>query len=144
METTFTVYGEPVGKGRPRFSRQGAFVRAYTPEKTVSYENLVKLEYGNQSGKHFGDKELGMRIIAYFSIPKATSKKQRERMKSGRVHPAKKPDIDNICKVVADALNGIAYDDDRQITYAEIAKRYDDAPRLTVTIFEMEGGEESA
>ena len=43
-DVVFTVPGEPQGKGRPRFARpKGSnFTMAYTPEKTVSYENRVK------------------------------------------------------------------------------------------------------
>lgn len=137
MEVHFTVPGEPVGKGRPRFSRQGSFVMAYTPGKTVSYENLIKVEYERQSGLSFGEREIGMRVTAYFSIPKSVSKAKRQRMKDGEIRPTKKPDIDNVCKVVADALNGVAYNDDRQIVYTEISKRYDDMPRMDVSIFDM-------
>lgn len=36
------IKGEPVGKGRPKFARQGNYVKTYTPEKTVEYENLIK------------------------------------------------------------------------------------------------------
>lgn len=138
MEVHFTVPGEPVGKGRPRFSRQGSCVMAYTPDKTASYENLIKLEYERQSGYSFGEKTIGLRVKAYFAIPKSASKVKKQRMMSGEIHPAKKPDIDNVCKVVADALNGVAYKDDRQIVYTEIAKRYDDMPRMDVTIFEVQ------
>lgn len=138
MEVHFTVPGEPVGKGRPRFSRQGSYVMAYTPDKTASYENLIKLEYERQSGYSFGEKTIGLRVTAYFAIPKSASKVKRRRMMCGEIHPAKKPDIDNVCKVVADALNGVAYKDDRQIVYTEIAKRYDDMPRMDVTIFEVQ------
>jgi Holliday junction resolvase RusA-like endonuclease len=137
MEVHFTIPGEPVGKGRPRFSRQGSFVKAYTPGKTVSYENLIKVEYERQSGLSFGEREIGLRVTAYFSIPKSVSKAKRQRMKDGEIRPAKKPDIDNVCKVVADALNGVAYNDDRQIVYTEISKRYDDMPRMDVSIFDM-------
>ena len=137
MEVHFTVPGEPVGKGRPRFSRQGSFVMAYTPGKTVSYENLIKVEYERQSGLSFGEREIGLRVTAYFSIPKSVSKAKRQRMKDGEIRPTKKPDIDNVCKVVADALNGVAYNDDRQIVYTEISKRYDDMPRMDVSIFDM-------
>lgn len=137
MEVHFTVPGEPVGKGRPRFSRQGSFVMAYTPGKTVSYENLIKVEYERQSGLSFGEREIGLRVTAYFSIPKSVSKAKRQQMKDGEIRPAKKPDIDNVCKVVADALNGVAYNDDRQIVYTEISKRYDDMPRMDVSIFDM-------
>ena len=137
MEAHFTIPGEPVGKGRPRFSRQGSFVMAYTPGKTVSYENLIKVEYERQSGFSFGEREIGLRVTAYFSIPKSASKVKRRQMKDGEIRPAKKPDIDNVCKVVADALNGVAYNDDRQIVYTEISKRYDDMPRMDVSIFDM-------
>ena len=137
MEVHFTIPGEPVGKGRPRFSRQGSFVMAYTPGKTVSYENLIKVEYERQSGFSFGEREIGLRVTAYFSIPKSASKVKRRQMKDGEIRPAKKPDIDNVCKVVADALNGVAYNDDRQIVYTEISKRYDDMPRMDISIFDM-------
>ena len=47
-------------------------------------------------------------MTAYFAIPKSASKVKRQRMMCGEIHPAKKPDIDSVCKVVADALNGVA------------------------------------
>ena len=42
------IPGEPVGKGRPKFSTFNGHAVAYTPKKTVSYENLVKLSYQQQ------------------------------------------------------------------------------------------------
>ena len=44
----FTVYGEPKGKGRPRFNTKTG--HAITPKDTVSYENLVKLEWQTAYG----------------------------------------------------------------------------------------------
>ena len=43
MELKFTIRGEPKGKGRPKFSRQGNIVRTYTPDTTANYENYVKV-----------------------------------------------------------------------------------------------------
>jgi len=40
--TTFSVEGSPVGKQRARYAKRGNFVTAYTPEKTRSYEALIK------------------------------------------------------------------------------------------------------
>ena len=37
---SFVVPGEPVGKGRPRFTRTG---RAYTPKKTETAESIVAM-----------------------------------------------------------------------------------------------------
>ena len=39
------IPGEPVAKGRPKFSTRGGFVKAITPEKTANYETLVKLAF---------------------------------------------------------------------------------------------------
>lgn len=131
----FVIPGEPVGKGRPRFSRNG---HAYTPEATVSYENLVKLEYERQVGAEPFAKgvPLVLTINAMYSIPASTGKKQRQLMLSGAIFPTKKPDCDNIIKIVADALNGLAYYDDSQLSTVSVVKRYDPMPRVEVWISE--------
>ncbi len=76
MKLKFSVLGEPAGKGRPRFRNAGAFVQTYTPEKTVSYENLVRLEYRRQCNdfKFPKDTPLDVRITAYYGIPKVSAK----------------------------------------------------------------------
>lgn len=140
MKVKFTVPGEPAGKGRPRFSRQGQFVRTYTPEKTVAYEDLVKLEYHRQcKAFRFDDSQpLDMRVTAYYSIPKSVSKKRRQAMIDHKVRPMKKPDNDNIIKLVQDALNKIAYRDDVQIVDCQLRKFFSEEPRVVVTIESIE------
>lgn len=78
-QVRFTVLGEPKGKGRPRFSTQTS--RAFTPKQTVNYETLVHTEYVVQcKGFRFPDDAmLDMRILAYYSIPKAAARKSRLR-----------------------------------------------------------------
>lgn len=92
----FTVYGEPKGKGRPRFNTKTG--HAITPKDTVSYENLVKLEWQTTYGTENFPKEamLDMRIKAYYRIPKSASKKKRAAMLAGEIRPTKKPDMDNV------------------------------------------------
>jgi Holliday junction resolvase RusA-like endonuclease len=58
-------------------------------------------------------------------------------MLDGIVRPTKKPDFDNIGKIICDALNKIAYDDDSQIVEANIYKVYADIPRVEVTLTEV-------
>lgn len=135
----FTVPGEPTGKGRPRVVRNGAFTRAFTPQKTASYENLVKLEYQSQSkGMTFNDRQIRMDIKAYYALAKSDSKRRRMEKLSGALRPTKKPDIDNVYKIVADALNGIAYRDDSQIVAASIEKHYSEQPRVEIEITEVQ------
>ena len=138
MKIRFTIPGDPVGKGRPRFSTAGKFAKAYTPAKTVNYENLVKLEYERQChGLTFGqDVPLDVRITAYYSIPQSVSKRKRELMLDRKIRPMKKADWDNIGKIVCDSLNGIAYRDDVQIVDAQVRKFYGETPRVVVTIQE--------
>lgn len=119
---TFTVVGRPCGKGRPKFSRQGDFVRTYTPEKTVEYENLVRLAWVQSGGEKLQG-VISATINCYFPIPKSVSKKKRVAM-DGEFY-TKKPDCDNIAKVILDALNGIAYDDDSQVASLRVKKLYD-------------------
>lgn len=142
QEIRFTVYGEPQGKGRPRFVArynpvtQHSFGQAHTPEKTIVYENLVRMEYSAKM-KNFrypDDAMLDMRILAYYSVPKSASKKKKALMLEGKVRPTKKPDMDNVMKVVADSLNQVAYKDDTQIVDAQCRKFYSEEPRVEVII----------
>ena len=140
MQIKFTVLGEPQGKGRPKFSRQGGFVKTYTPDKTVLYENLIRTEYMRQcSGQRFADKEpLAMKIRAYYSISASASKKRQAAMEAGEIRPVKKPDADNIIKVVADSLNQVAYRDDADLVKVELEKFYSWQPRIEVEIKSLE------
>ena len=60
-------------------------------------------------------------------------------MLDGKELPLKKPDIDNIVKVVADALNGVAYHDDTQIVMVVAKKVYSSLEGLDVTVEEHKG-----
>jgi len=140
MQVKFTVLGEPQGKGRPKFSRQGSFVKTYTPDKTVLYENLIRTEYLRQCpGQKFPDKTpLEMKITAYYTIPMSASKVRQRAMESGEIRPVKKPDVDNIIKVVADSLNQVAYRDDADIARVSLEKFYGRQPRLEIEIKTLE------
>lgn len=132
----FTVMGEPRGKQRAKTYRNGNFTKTVTPEQTVVYENLIALEYRRQCMDfRFEDKSmLAITIEAHFSIPKSVSKKNRALMIEKVLRPVKKPDGDNIIKVVCDALNGLAYHDDAQIVDMVVRKYYAESPKLVISI----------
>lgn len=133
MKISFTVPGTPVGKGRPRFTRSG---HAYTPEKTAAYENKVVLCWKCQSGQTFAPGiPLVARITAYFSVPRSAGKAKKAAME-GKYHMAR-PDADNICKAILDALNQHAYADDSAVQLGGCYKFYTNgAPRVEVIIEE--------
>lgn len=125
------VPGEPIGKARPRWSQHGT----YTPTKTVNYETQIKERFAAEHPGHIPlTCALKLDVKAFFAIPKSASRTRAENMRLNRITPTKRPDADNVLKVVADALNGIAYRDDSQIVWAEVKKGYSEVPRLEVTI----------
>lgn len=142
MSITFTVPGNPQGKARARtfYNQKLGRSQSITPEKTVLYENLVKQCFtANCEGGYFDKEPLVMMVIAYFPIPKSTTKKDRQLIMDGLLFPTKKPDADNIAKVICDALNGVAYGDDTQIVNLTVIKEYTDAePRVEVYIDKIE------
>lgn len=133
MMYEFEVPGKITGKGRPRVNTQTAI--AYTPAKTKDYEELIKQYF---IIKNRGIKPLEGRIAitikAFISIPKTVSKKEREEMLEANISPTKKPDIDNIAKIVLDALNKLAFNDDNQVTRLNLEKIYSEEEKLYIKI----------
>ena len=134
----FEIDGEPVGKGRPRFTRGG---HAYTPEKTANYETLIRLAF-QESFPDFTplDCPVEVYMTAYFSIPKSFSKKRHKMAEDQLIRPTRKPDTDNLAKC-KDALNGIAWKDDSQVVTEHVYKFYSDRPRLEIEIYKWEAGQ---
>ena len=110
------------------------FVKTYTPEKTASYENFVKVCYLNKYKGQKLDGEIIAEIIAYFSIPKSFSKKKRSEAIEGKIKPTKKPDTDNIAKTILDSLNGIAFEDDKQVVALLVKKLYGEEAKVVVSL----------
>ena len=130
MKKVITIPGEPKGKQRPRVTMRGGFATAYTPKETVSYENLVKVCYIRQCGREMLEGPIEAKITAYYSIPKSVSKKKHREMLAGEIKNIKKPDCDNLAKIILDSLNGIAYHDDSQICQLTVQKLYGDIPEI--------------
>ncbi|MGN8831161.1 RusA family crossover junction endodeoxyribonuclease [Selenomonas montiformis] len=131
----FFVPGQPKGKGRPRFDPRSK--RAYTPQKSAEYERYISMCCRRKGGPARMSGPLGVEIDARFAIPKQTTKKMRAQMDAGAVQPCKRPDIDNVVKSVLDALNGVAYEDDKQVVRMIARKRYSECPGVMVTVYEI-------
>ena len=129
----FEVPGKITGKGRPKVNTMTAI--AYTPAKTKDYEELIKQYF---IIKHRGVEPLEGRICvtikAFIGVSKSTSKKEKLEMLEGNISPTKKPDIDNIAKIVLDALNKLAFRDDNQITKLNVEKVYSEEEKIYIKI----------
>lgn len=157
MQVKFKIPGDPQGKGRPRFTRRGnrsGF--AYTPPKTHQYEAVVRMLAVQNAKVQCPETELpisqdcAVEITANFAVPKSYSRKKRKACLSGFIRPHKKPDSDNIAKIVLDGLNPLMkrnraikkmvtvapgfYEDDKQVTKLEVNKQYSEEAGVEVVI----------
>lgn len=141
----FTVYGEPMGKQRPKASSRGGFVKIYTPKETLSYEAMVKqciLEQclNNQMPTpSLAPAEVS--IIAYFGLAKGdyNSKGLLNKHGNAKVNGleacTKKADTDNIAKIILDGgLNEFLIKDDKQVIKLTVIKKWSETPRVEVEV----------
>lgn len=113
-EFTFTVYGKVRGQGRPKTSF--AQRRVYKSSNDRAWESKIKNAYINEGGIYFGSDPLEIIVETHRALPKSTPKRIQS---EPDIH---KPDASNILKSIEDALNGIAYEDDKQIVGALVRK----------------------
>lgn len=142
------VLGQPMGKQRPRACMRGGYAHIYTPKETINYENLIKLTWQEKYPHEMMEGALYVSIIASFGLSKSDYKKNGELTKEGNrkvqgiVRPTKKPDVDNLAKVI-DGLNGIAFKDDSQVVALNVVKVYSTQPSLYIEIMEIDTEEGS-
>jgi Holliday junction resolvase RusA-like endonuclease len=132
---TVSLAGDPQGKGRARAFRRGNFIGHYTPEKTRSYEGMIRTAAMDEmAGRVPMDVPVKIELTAIFAIPASYSRKKRDAALAGELKPAKKPDADNIVKAWTDAMNGVVFRDDALIVQGSFTKVYGPAAMVVVTV----------
>ena len=133
----FAIDANPVGKQRARYVKRGNFVQAYTPEKTRTYEALIK-DAAKQAMGSSDPLETPVSLYLYIRvpIPKSCTKKRLEAINNGSEKPIKKPDASNILKSVEDGMNGVVYRDDSQIVNIHVSKVYCSNPGVDICVKE--------
>ncbi len=88
----------------------------YTPSKTRDFEGRIKqLCMAQYPYQPISNKPITVTLIFNFSKPRKPKNKEWHIVR---------PDIDNLCKSVCDAANGILWDDDSQICELYVQKKY--------------------
>ena len=137
MMIMYIVYGEPVGKGRPRFAKRGNFVSTYTPQKTKTYEDEIRMMARAAMGSSEPlETPVTVAIYIRVGIPASYSKQKRKDALAGTIKPTKKPDLDNIAKAFLDAMNELVYLDDKQVVGLHVTKVYAETPAVEVMVTE--------
>lgn len=136
---TFVVEGKPQGKARARtfYDKRVGKMRSITPEQTRSYEDLIRWSYRAAGGGYYAEKTLQVSIQAFYPIPQSFSKAKKNAAINADLRPTTKPDCDNIIKVVLDALNGVAYYDDKQVVCVSCNKYYGETGYIKIQIEEI-------
>lgn len=137
LMVNFTVYGPPKGKARPRFRKIGNFVQTYTPAKTKSYEDEIKM-FAKAAMGATEPLETPVEVFLYIrnTVPASYSKKRTEACLAGQEKPIKKPDLDNVAKAFLDGMNGVVYRDDCQIISLHVTKVYAEIAAVEVLVVE--------
>ncbi|MCK5671176.1 RusA family crossover junction endodeoxyribonuclease [Candidatus Bathyarchaeota archaeon] len=129
MRVSFTVTGNPVPKARARTVRKGGRTWSFTPKKVAAWEKVVKAE----AAKHFDapfNGPVALALAFYMKRPKSRKKDN---------YVMTTPDLDNLEKAFLDGLNGVAYDDDKQVVVKNAVKKYviTGEPRVEVVVFAL-------
>lgn len=129
MEIRMTAYGEPTPKGRPKIAMRGNFPTVYTPKATRQAEDTLL----QQIIKHKPEKPIEGAIIMTIRFYKTKPKSYPKRITGW----TKKPDLDNMTKLVLDAMNKVFYHDDAQIVEITSSKQYDEVPRTEIVLCKL-------
>jgi len=131
MQISIVIPGRIGGKGRPRFSTRGGFVRAFTDAKTVNTEALIRQFASDaMAGKPLFDGPVYLSMLITINPPASWSNKKR----ASALYVTGKPDGDNLIKVVSDSFNGIVWRDDSQVCDILFSRRYSITSREQVAI----------
>ncbi|WP_313151348.1 RusA family crossover junction endodeoxyribonuclease [Enterococcus sp.] len=142
MEIFFTVPGEPVPQGRPKFTTK-PFVRAYDPPKSAAYKKLVAAYASRVKPTTPLEGDLFVKIDVYKGSLKSFSKKKLEQAEAKSLRPRTKPDADNYAKGPLDACKGILWKDDGQVVDLLVSKYYSKNPRIEIRIQEVDSIQET-
>lgn len=152
MLIRFTIPGDPLAQARPRFTTRGGYVSTYDTKECKNYKKYVRMvakETAHKIGWISKEVPLRMSITVHFAPPNSWSKKKKQQAISGMIYHDKKPDVDNLSKIIMDALpdkmakpkkgetcdiDAGLYHDDKQIVLLVVRKDYSDTPGVDVVL----------
>jgi crossover junction endodeoxyribonuclease RusA len=104
------IEGKPTPKGRPRMTKTG---HVYTPESTRRAEAALRAAYSGPLFHGLVSVDVNVSKDGYGFIIHELSDDEKSSLRG---------DVDNYCKTLLDALNGVAWDDDKQVTRVSMRK----------------------
>lgn len=129
---TFTVYGKPqpqgssrafMVKGRPVITSTNKNLKSWRQEVAITAQSALALSGESIIARPYA---VNLRVDFYFDRPQSLKKSIAEN--------TKRPDVEKLCRGLADALTGIAYEDDAQINELTARKLYGSPERSEITV----------
>jgi len=128
--TNLFIKIRPKPAPRPRVTRNGT----YNTKEYTQYKKLIQMAYKARNKEQPTEQPIYMKIDFFFAIPKSWSKKKKE---TAKWHTSR-PDTDNLVKSIKDALNGVVYKDDSQVSVLFARKQYAAFDGVKIEIVKME------
>ena len=131
-QVLFAIPGAAVAKGRPRATRTG---RMFTPAKTASAEAFIRhLATDAMANRPPMTGPVALAVEVIVPVPASWARKKKAAALAGEIHPIGRPDLDNLAKLVSDALNGVVFVDDAQVTLLMAGKQYGQHAKTNVEV----------
>lgn len=124
---------KPTPKARPRLKKFGS---VYTPKKTAIAERAVHIlvmHYMIENRIHITDRPIALQITFCYKYRKGT----KDADKLLPMYFCKRPDIDNLAKLVMDAMNGLVYEDDAQVVKLRCEKVYHEKDGIHLRVIKL-------
>lgn len=155
--------GDPRGKGRPRFSTHGGFVKVYTDKETQIYEELIQQEvlrliggqalidrtkqikrrtlieaYKDFGGEPVFNGPVRVEMEIRHPIRASWTKAKKAAALAGHIAPTLKPDPDNVAKIWFDAFNDCMWKDDTQVIRMSVERSFSESPSVLVRVIPLD------
>ena len=132
---TLEIFGNPIPKTRPRFSRRKNYVGCYDEQSKIKegYKWQLQSQFRNEPW----EMPLFLDMIFFMPIPQSASAIKKRQMANGILSHCKKPDLDNLQKFILDCMNGIVIKDDRQICEIHAKKLYSPKPGTLIRMIPL-------
>jgi Holliday junction resolvase RusA-like endonuclease len=129
------VYGQPLPQMRMKACKIGGHIRIYDPQAKQKEE--IRWRIRGLYKEEPVTIPIYVEILFYMPIPKHTSTVRKKDMINGKMHHMKRPDVDNLIKLILDCMTGIVYKDDSQICDIRAKKLYAESPATIIQISRM-------
>lgn len=128
----FLVPGPPVPWARAARKGKG---HSFTPPRQAQYKQDVQwMARAAMKGRPPLQGPVALDIEFALPVPLSYSKAKRQACLEGDLFPTGKPDVDNLAKIIKDALNTIAYVDDSQVVGLKLKKYYSATPGAALAV----------